>query len=323
MRSFALLLILLMNGFWAFAQVHYYVRPCSSGSGSSWEDATCDLYSVLSVARSGDEIWVAAGTYTPSSNGDRNASFRIADGVRMYGGFTGTEQLRAARDWAKNPTILSGEIGLPGIDDNSYNVVFTQNAGPGTLVDGFVITGGNANGQVKKGSKIRSGGGWHDLASDGNDSEPVISNCTFLFNNAIEGGAFYANGINGSSNPSFKNCEFIRNEALLDGGAVYSDGKNSSANKIYLFNCRLEDNISNYGAGIFVENGVDITGLVVEKCVFKKNIAKQWGGGIFYNNSMGSDFTLHLFECNFDSNYPSDVNRTRFLIDPDQDLARR
>lgn len=321
MRSFALLLAFLFTGYWTFAMV-YYVRTDGAGCGSSWADASCDLTKVLSASKSGDEIWVAAGTYTPCKNGDRKASFCIPDGVRMYGGFTGTELDRTSRDWGRNATILSGEIGLPGLDDNSYNVVFTHNAGAQTLVDGFIITAGNANGQERKGSRIRGGGGWHDLASDGGVSSPVISNCTFIFNKALEGGAFYANGNNGSSNPSFHNCTFLTNEAVLDGGAVFCDGREESTNMVQLFNCVFQDNISSYGGGIFFENGLDETGLLVEKCIFRKNIAKLWGGGIYYQFPVGGYFDFRMQDCNFEGNYPSDVNRNRFLIDPDQDLAR-
>ncbi len=155
MRSFTLYLVFLFSGYWSLANTIYYVRTDGTGSGLSWSDATPDLMSVLAKAEFGDEIWVAAGTYSPSKDGDRKASFCIRDGVKMYGGFTGSEYDRTSRDWGKNPTVLSGEIGNPGIDDNSYNVVFTQNVGPQTVIDGLGIVG----------DKLHNPDEWADLDS--------------------------------------------------------------------------------------------------------------------------------------------------------------
>lgn len=314
-------LLFLLFALPAFATV-YYVRPGGIGSGLSWGDASSDLSAILDKAQAGDEIWVAAGTYYPSSL-NRFASFHVKDGVRLFGGFSGRETERIQRDWGKNPTLLSGEIGAPGEEDNSYHVVYTKNAGPGTMVNGFIITGGNADGKVSKGARTRGGGGWFDEGTDGGISQPEIVNCTFLGNNGLEGGAFFGSGQNGSSSPTFTSCTFLGNRAKLDGGAVYSDGRDESTNEIKFINCVFQDNMSTYGAAIFVENGKDDTALLVERCIFKKNNAFLWGGGIYYNFPNGGYFDIRIQECIFEDNYPTDVNKNRFLNNPDQDLAKR
>ena len=87
----------------------------------------------LTAASSGQQIWVAAGTYKPTAGTDRTISFALKPGVGVYGGFAGTETALEQRDWRTNVTTLSGD--LLGNDsgpasiwnatmaDNSFHVV--------------------------------------------------------------------------------------------------------------------------------------------------------------------------------------------------------
>ncbi len=91
----------------------WFVRSSAIGSnnGGSWPNAFSDLQDALAIAQSGDEIWVAAGIYTPDrGTGDRLMSFDIGCGVAMYGGFGGWEECRDERDWHLHETILSGDL---------------------------------------------------------------------------------------------------------------------------------------------------------------------------------------------------------------------
>lgn len=78
-----------------------YVKPVSRGAddGTSWADADTDLQDALAAASVGNTIWVGAGTYDPTSTGDRSATFQPSSGVTIYGGPTGIEMGLSERDF--------------------------------------------------------------------------------------------------------------------------------------------------------------------------------------------------------------------------------
>jgi hypothetical protein len=122
-----------------------YVRTSATGAnnGTSWATAYTSLQSALTAASSGEEIWVAAGSYTPTTGSDRSTSFTLKNGVAVYSGFAGTETQLSERNWTTNVTILSGAIGMVGTNnDNSYHVV--TGASESTL-GGFTFPAGYAD----------------------------------------------------------------------------------------------------------------------------------------------------------------------------------
>ncbi len=77
-KIFTIILILQSNVI--FSQTTLYVNQNVQGgleNGTNWLDAFPDLQDALLVASNGDKIWVAKGTYFPTSTSDRSISFAV------------------------------------------------------------------------------------------------------------------------------------------------------------------------------------------------------------------------------------------------------
>ena len=119
-----------------------YVKASASGlnNGTSWANAYKNLQSALGAAVSGKQIWVAAGTYVPTTTTNRALTFTLKNGVAVYGGFAGTETSLSQRNFTLHVTILSGDIGTLGVAaDNTYEVVSGGGTNATAILDGFSI----------------------------------------------------------------------------------------------------------------------------------------------------------------------------------------
>ncbi|UCD29901.1 MAG: right-handed parallel beta-helix repeat-containing protein, partial [Planctomycetota bacterium] len=183
------------------------------GTGFNWADAFTTLQEALAAARTNPpitEIRVAQGVYKPDEGaeqtpGDREASFELVNGVDLKGGYAGCGRPNPDKhDIAKYETILSGDLNgddaevpdacdllpEPTRSENSYHVVkgfdFPDCHHEITMVlDGFTITGGNADSNSYWPEDWAYGGGICNRYLRG----PAITNCTFTANTAGLGGA--------------------------------------------------------------------------------------------------------------------------------------
>ncbi|NEU70287.1 hypothetical protein GK091_25655 [Spirosoma agri] len=107
-RSGLFLIVLLYTSLLAQAQAIRYVKPVASGSGSgnSWASASGDLQAMIDASSAGQQVWVAAGVYKPTSTTTRNTSFAMKNGMAIYGGIAGSEMVLTQRP-AINP--VSGQ----------------------------------------------------------------------------------------------------------------------------------------------------------------------------------------------------------------------
>ncbi|MHC4544496.1 MAG: right-handed parallel beta-helix repeat-containing protein, partial [Planctomycetota bacterium] len=302
------------------------IDAAGANNGSSWADAFNHLQDALSIARSGDEIHVAQGTYKPDlgagiTPGDRNATFQLISGVTVKGGYAGFgEPDPNARDIELYETILTGDLSGNDVEvadpcdllteptraENSYHVVSGSGTDDTTVVDCFTITSGNANGPLDLPHINRYGAGVHIPGS----SSLMMVNCTITCNSAIwDGGGMYidtgtptlidcifsnnsAGGGGGLRNesrcsPTLTRCVFNGNSARTDGGGMYSDGGMPT-----LTHCSFIGNSAAVGGGMTNE------GLATFKnCLFIGNKSVEDGGGLFNHET-----TAELSHCTFYAN---------------------
>ena len=249
-----------------------YVKPAGAGSvnGGSWANA----YTLqLALSDSGCvDTWVAAGVYHPgASQGD---TFSVAPGMKLWGGFVGTETDVAQRDWTLNPTVLSGDIGsddtstgnvVMDSDDivgaNSYHVVWMDGSSSpvltsNTRLDGFTITGGSA-----------TSGSYPDSAG---------------------GGLFcYGVGAGSQCSPRLENLVFSGNRATF-GGAIEFEAYSSGTGDAELEHATFQGNRATYGGGIFLNAQGGTSNASLHNLTFTDNHAALGGG--FYN---AGDYSGH------------------------------
>jgi hypothetical protein len=250
----------------------------AGGDGKTWEAAFNDLQTAMQQSQAGDEIWVAAGRYTPGTT--REDTFQLKPGCQLYGGFAGTETSREERNWELNATFLSGDIGIVGdLEDNSYNVLHSAN---GNIIDGLTICDGNANFDGSKGSYDRGGGVYNDT------SNLIIQNCIFLNNHATDSsGALY---LGAYIYIEVSGCSFINNSSAGSAGAIeLAGGYNNSVNQIR--DCLFSNNHAGTNGGALSISGE----YLVSNCTFGNNAAEESGGALISSNSSYSKISRCTF----------------------------
>ena len=294
-----------------------YVRQGATGDGSSWDNASGDLQKMIdelaeSTPSQTGEVWVAAGTYTPQSqliSGTAySASFRMRDGISVYGGFAGTESTKlervkkSAMPWDfQNPTVL--EAAYYSHDDlawtnnkwtltsDSRHVVWFAPMSGGTAfanvttLDGVTIQGGYAQGGTGQDDFLTDRGA--GVYMDG--ANAYLSNCIVRENYATGngGGVYLKNG-------RVQTSLIYNNNADADGGAVYVE------NRGLVHRSMLTNNSALNGAGVYLYNGAEASSddpdhpeyLILSTCVVSNNTVRGNGavycdkGGVLMQNTI-------------------------------------
>ena len=251
---FSIFLLLILTATASHAAV-WYVNTASSAitpDGKTWATAYPDLQSAQKDAASGDEVWVAKGTYIGTSA----EVVWIIMAVGLYGGFLGNETFREQRDGTANPTIIDGQ--------NARGCVW---AGNGAFLDGFWIQHGygDIGAGMYNGTAINCTFTENEARRDGGGAyNCTANNCIFAKNSAKR----YGGGIYGGT---ANNCTFMENTAS-SGGGIYSGTAN---------NCTLTGNSASYSIDYEdSSNGGGMCSSTANNCTFMENTASS-GGGIY------------------------------------------
>jgi len=280
----------------------YHVTQNGGGDkgGGDWSNALDEggFRNKLKESEADDVFWVARGIYRPSGEKDRNASFILKEGVKLYGGFKGDETSLESRRPEVDVTILTGDLdgddkrdgngATPKAEDivgeNSYTVVRSSGCTAAAVLDGFTVCGGiGEEGKVKN-----YAGGMHNVKSS-----PTITRCVFSGNKAVRymgsgGGMCNDNG----SNPVISHCTFSGNVSLPVSCA---GGMCNSYSSPTVTRCTFSGN-SGYAGGMLNDGGNP----VITHCVFSGNEAgsgRAHGGGM--HNASGKPV---IFHCSFSGN---------------------
>jgi len=257
-------LLLLCTGSYA---TRYHVQASASGNatGLTWANAFTDLQEALSVVIPGDEIWVAAGQYKPTSGTSRAVAFNMRNGVSVFGGFSGVETVLEQRDIAANPTVLNGDIGQLGTNsDNSYTLVTVNQLTSPITLDGFrIMNGYSAGGSGYNGAGMRVTNTLGGLL--------VVRNCSFVNNySGTYGGGIYL----ATAKLTIENCDFINNSAGSgDGGAIHNGNNNGGPTSVLTIrDSRFTNNSARQGACLY--NTIAYDTLLIDRCIFTNNTSE-------------------------------------------------
>lgn len=271
--------------------------------GSSWNNAASGnmLQTLINASSPGTEVWVACGVYVPTTTNDRTQSFSLRNGVRVYGGFTGSETTLEQRELnCMSCSTLSGEIGAAGISDNSYKIVYNELVDSTAILDGFIIRDANDDRTPTSFGDGLGGGVYNHGYGSSGFCHPTIRNCLFTNNTASWGGGAFNNGYNGgNAEPSYYNCVFYRNHGLIEAGGMDSYGVNGNASPL-LVNCIFSENTSATNVGAMYAWGGNANGNchpVLIHCAFINNTATNGYGGAFIADNLDENGVTSSGSC--------------------------
>lgn len=293
-----------------------YVKEGGTGNGTSWDDASGNLQAMIDQLAAVDapgEVWVAKGEYRPVTQIIEGvqyaASFRMRDGIDVYGGFAGTETNKADRVKGEMPWIYTNETVLLGADyedktatlvNNQWNVTsssrhvvwFAPMSGEGnfnytTVLDGVTIKGGAANGGEGLADFATDKGGGVYMGLNATLQNSVVTESTAKGN----GGGVYVN------NGRVVGCLIYSNGAAGDGGGVYVE------NAGLVLRSMITNNSATNGAGVYLgKNAESPEYLILSTSAISNNTAT--GNGAVYCNESG----MLLQNTIVNNNCPSTVD---------------
>ena len=221
--------------------------------------------------------------------------FHLNKNLTIKGGYDATTDVQDL----DNPSVLSGDfngddmvtgsgttLSITGNDENSYHVVVIVDLTDTSLLEGFEIQGGNADGSS---SITYSGSNFVRLIGGGlinPNSDLMLSHVTFAGNSAVVGGGMYT-----ISSPTLADVNFFNNSASSSAGGLFNE---NSASTI-ITNCTFSGNLANSSGGGM--SNINSSTPQITNTSFIGNAA-AFGGGVNNDSSSNPNFTNVIFSGN-------------------------
>jgi len=252
-----------------------YVNKNATGAnnGNSWADAYTTIQAGINDADVMDEeVWIAQGTYPEA--------IVMKSGVKLYGGFNGTETELNQRNWTINVTTIDASTARGGLP--AYHVVIMDSITSSTI-DGFTITGGNAYDYSGIGTNNYGGGILCYILNDTN----IINNNKITGNSAsVDGGGIYCY----NSSPAITNNTITGNSASDRGSGIFC----ASSSPAISNNTISGNSAAMGGGGIYCYNSSP----AITNNTITGNSADRDGGGISCYNNSSPNITNNIISGN-------------------------
>ena len=285
----------LANEFSSTSNVIYVDKDATGNNdGTNWANAFTDIKTAIESAANDKEIWIKGGTYIPNTAGSGIGIDISATGLKIYGGFAGTETQLSERIFGSNETIINGDVNgndtstppvfsfsTPTTNDNIASLMrmsaFSNTEK--TILDGLTFT--RSYSQVGAGALVFTGDDFPNI---------TITNCKFSNNLHANGGAIYSNYLVGFTN------------------------QNTAGLSIDINQCVFENNVAKLGAGIYIQNQDDFSSrfvnanINISNSLFTNNIITD--DPVTTQGSVGS--AMYIFQDDTQSNFNVAISNCTF-----------
>jgi hypothetical protein len=272
--------------------------------GSSWANALdgnssagngyTKLADYLRLAASGEQFWIAEGSYKVCTDNDREKSFALGQNIKLFGGFQGTESDTIQRNISQHPTVFSGNIGIQNDSTDNTKVILKTMNTPWvnySYIDG--IDFGNSYNNINNalGTSIY------------NTALLFVKNCSFKNNYSAYVGA----GIHNARDLRIEKCLFYNNKAS-SGGGVYNSWTNGwfPAPVAIIKSSTFSNNYAGYSGGGIRNEGI----MSIINSLITNNSSTTYsnGGGIHaMSSTMYTNVTTKIYNSTIANNAGSNI----------------
>lgn len=284
-----LLCVLLVSGNSMFAATWLVQKS----GGATWTNTTGGTVVTIGTANGDLETWINS---TPAASDEiwiiGNTTFVLStaivpkDGMKIYGGFAGTEATIAARAKGTNAWDFTNTTVLDGNDATDIYRPALNLTNP-TIIGGFTITRGK--------NTVGQRGGGALVGPNTTMQNCIVTNCVTQFASNNQGGGGVTVHTAGTLKDSYIYNNFNNGASSPNGGGVFLYSKSSNVgNKV--LNCKISNNSATTNAGglyIFCNQNSpnaapEITGCEISD---NTNVSGTGGGLMLYINVAASSFS--------------------------------